>query len=119
MSQAVLAERLGVSAAAVNKLEHAEVRGGITTAKLAQVAVALDCTLVYACVPRSTLEQTVLTRARTVAGEALGYAAQTMALEAQGMEDDRQREAIDRHATELVAKGGIWRAAPDRRRRAP
>ena len=119
MSQAVLAERLGVSAAAVNKLEHAEVRGGITTAKLAQVAVALDCTLVYALVPRSTLEQTVLTRARTVAGKALGYAARTMALEAQGIEDDGQREAIDRHAKELVAKGGIWRATPDRRRREP
>src|ERR1035441_11050798 len=63
MSQAVLAERLGVSAAAVNKLEHAEVHGGITTAKLAEVAAALDCTLVYALVPRSKLEQAGLTQA--------------------------------------------------------
>ena len=117
MSQAVLAERLGVSAAAVNKLEHAEVHGGITTAKLAEVAAALDCTLVYALVPRSTLEQAVLTQARAMAEEVLGYAALTMALEAQEIEGDRQREAVDRYTQELVAKGSIWRAAPGRRRR--
>src|SRR5262249_31279359 len=91
MSQAVLAERLGVSAAAVNKLEHAERRGGITIGKLAEVATALDCTLVYALVPNSTLEQTVMTQARKVAAQTLGYVARTMALEAQGIEDDRQR----------------------------
>lgn len=117
MSQAVLAERLGVSAAAVNKLEHAEVHGGITTAKLAEVAAALDCTLVYALVPRSTLEQAVLTQARAMAEEVLGYAARTMALEAQEIEGDRQREAVDRYTQELVAKGSIWREAPGRRRR--
>ena len=43
MSQAVLAERLGVSSAAVNKLEHAELHGGITTGKLAEGASGLDC----------------------------------------------------------------------------
>jgi predicted DNA-binding mobile mystery protein A len=117
MSQAVLAERLGVSAAAVNKLEHAEVHGGITTAKLGEVAAALDCTLVYALVPRSTLEQTVLTQARAMAEEVLEYAARTMALEAQEIEDNRQREAVDRYTQELVAKGSIWRAAPGRHRR--
>ena len=37
----MLAERLGVSAAAVNKLEHAERRGGITISKLAEVATAV------------------------------------------------------------------------------
>jgi len=41
MSQAVLAGRLGVSAAAVNKLEQAERHGGITIRKLAEVAAAL------------------------------------------------------------------------------
>jgi predicted DNA-binding mobile mystery protein A len=110
MSQAVLAERLGVSAAAVNKLEHAEVQGGITTAKLAEVATALDCTLVYALVPRTTLEQTALGQARKVAGDVLGYTGRTMALEAQAIEADRQREAVDRYARELVASGNLWRA---------
>lgn len=113
MSQAVLAERLAVSAAAVNKLEHAERHGGITISKLAQVAAALDCTLVYALVPNSTLEQTVMAQARKVATDMLGYVARTMALEAQGIDDDRQREAIDRYAQQLTASGKLWRAGRD------
>ena len=110
MSQAVLAGRLGVSAAAVNKLEQAERHGGITIRKLAEVAAALDCTLVYALVPHSTLEQTVTTQARRVAAEMLGYVARTMALESQGIGEEREREAIDRYAQQLSARGNVWRA---------
>ena len=109
MSQAVLAERLGVSSAAVNKLERAELHGGITVGKLAEVASGLDCTLVYALVPNSTLERTVRTQARTVAARLLGYAARTMALEAQGIDEDRQSEAVERYANQLVATGDLWR----------
>lgn len=116
MSQAVLAERLGVSSAAVNKLEHAELHGGITIGKLAEVAEALDCTLIYALVPKSTLEETVTTRARVVAADLLGHAARTMALEAQDIGDDRQREAVDRYAQQLVVSGNLWRVAPNRSR---
>jgi len=115
MSQAVLAERLGISPAAVNKLEHAEIHGGVTTAKLGEVAAALDCVLVYTIVPRSSLEETVQTQAHVVAAEVLGYAARTMALEAQEIEGDRQQETIERYAHELVTKGNVWRAAPGRR----
>jgi predicted DNA-binding mobile mystery protein A len=107
MSQADLAERLAVSGAAVNKLEHAEPRGAITVSKLAEVAV-------YALVPNSTLEQTVLAQARAVAKETLGYAARTMALEAQGIDDDRQRQAVDQYAQQLAASGDVWRAARGR-----
>lgn len=114
MSQAVLAERLGVSSAAVNKLEHAELHGGITISKLDEVAAALDCTLVYALVPNSTLEGTVTTQARTVAAQILGYAARTMALEAQDIDDDRRSEAVERYAQKLMASGNPWRAARSR-----
>lgn len=117
MSQAVLAERLGISSAAVNKLEHAELHGGVTIGKLAEVAGALDCTLVYALVPNSTLEGTVLTQARAEAAAILGYVAQTMALEAQDIDEGRRREAIERQAQQLVTGGGLWRAS--RRRREP
>src|SRR6202167_5996386 len=110
MSQAVLAGRLGVSAAAVNKLEQAERHGGITIRKLAEVAAALDCTLVYALVPHSTLDQTVTTQARHVAAETLGYVARTMALESQGIGEEREHEAIDRYAQQLTASGKVWRA---------
>lgn len=117
MSQAVLAERLHVSAAAVNKLEHAESEGRITLGKLADVARALDCHLVYALVPNSTLEQTVSRQAKAQAADLLGYASQTMALEAQGIDEDRQAEAIDRYADELASSGRLWPVARPRRRR--
>ena len=70
---------------------------------------ALDCTLVYGLVPNSTLEETVLAQATSEATALLGYAARTMALEDQGIDDDHQGEAVDRYARELVAKGNVWR----------
>ena len=100
----------------MNKLERAELHGGITIGKLAEVAGALDRTLIYALVPKSTLEETVTTRARAVAADLLGRAAGTMALEAQDIGDDRQREAVDRYAQQLVASGNLWRLAPNRSR---
>jgi predicted DNA-binding mobile mystery protein A len=114
MSQAVLAERLGVSGAAINQLERAELHGGITIGKLSEVAGALDCTLVYALVPNSTLEGTVSTQARSVASQLLGYAARTMALEDQDIEDDRQSEAVERYAQQLLTSGNPWRAGQKR-----
>jgi predicted DNA-binding mobile mystery protein A len=116
MSQAVLGERLGVSAAAVNQLEGAELHGGITIGKLSEVAGALDCTLVYALVPNSTLERTARTQARAVAAQLLGYAARTMALEDQGIEDERQSEAVERYAQQLLTSGNPWRAGRKRPR---
>jgi predicted DNA-binding mobile mystery protein A len=110
MSQAVLAERLGVSGAAVNQLEHAELRGGITIGKLSEVAGALDCRLVYALVPNSTLERTVTSQARRVAQQLLGSAARTMALESQDIESERVSEAVERYAQQLVTSGKLWRA---------
>ncbi len=114
MSQAVLAGRLGVSGAAINQLEHAELHGGVTIGKLSEVAGALDCTLVYALVPNSTLEQTVTTQAKAVAEQLLGYAARTMALEAQDIERDRQGDAVEVYAQRLVTSGNPWRAGRSR-----
>ncbi|HTA12248.1 MAG TPA: mobile mystery protein A [Solirubrobacteraceae bacterium] len=114
MTQAVLAERLGVSASAINQLERAELHGGITTAKLADVARALDCTLVYALVPNSTLEQTVNAQAQNTAAQTLGYAARTMALEDQAIDERPLTEAIHRYAQQLVASGNPWGVAQRR-----
>jgi len=110
MSQAVLAGRLGVSAAAVNKLEQAERHGGITIKKLAEVATALDCTFVYALVPCSTLDETVTTQARRTSTEMLGYVTRTMALESQAIGDERERDAVDQYAQQLIRSGKVWRA---------
>jgi len=108
MSQSALGARLGISSPAVTKLEHAELAGGITLAKLAEVASALDCSLVYVLVPNTTIEETVQSQAQRMAVSALGYAGRTMALEAQGIYPDRQRESVQRFAQELIAGGELW-----------
>ncbi len=109
MSQEALAARLGVTRGAVHKLEHAEPAGGVTLAKLAEVAAAMDCTLVYALVPRTTLDATVRAQARRVAAASVGYAGRTMALEAQDVDEEHRREAEERFAEDLIAGGDLWR----------
>lgn len=108
MSQTVLARRLEITRGSVDKLEHAELHGGITLNKMAEVAAALNCTLVYAIVPDVTLEETVLDQARAVAAETFRYTARTMELEDQAVSTERQREAIERSAQELVRRGDVW-----------
>lgn len=108
MRQTTLAQRLGVTRDAVWKLERAEADGRITLAKLEQIAEAMECRLVYAIVPRTTLRELVLKRARSAAQERLGYALHTMELEAQGVEPQSQAESLDRLAEELVDSGRLW-----------
>jgi predicted DNA-binding mobile mystery protein A len=108
MSQATLAKRLGVTPSAVHQLEQAELNAGITLSRLGEVARALDSQLVYFLIPNTTLQDTVFQQARRVASERLGYVEATMALEDQEIGNDRQREAIDSLANELVAHGRIW-----------
>lgn len=111
MSQQALGARLGISRAAVAKLERAEPSGGITLAKLSQVASALDCTLVYALVPNTSLEDTVQRQAHQVAAERLGYVATTMALEDQGISAERRNEHLDTYARDLVTHHDVWRSS--------
>jgi predicted DNA-binding mobile mystery protein A len=110
MSQQALSSRLGISREAVAKLERAELGGGITIAKLSEVAGALDCTLVYALVPNTSLEDTVQRQARRIAAERLGYVATTMALEDQEIGAERRDEHLETYARGLVARNDLWRA---------
>ena len=109
MSRSALARRLGVSTAAVAKLERAESRGGITITKLQDVAAALDCELIYALVPNSSLEDTVQRQARRVASQQLGYVTGTMVLEDQDLSPEARAEYLDVYSRDLIAHSDIWR----------
>lgn len=117
MSQAELAQRLGVTGAAVAQIERAEPSGGVTLAKLGEVAAALDCTFVYALVPNSSLEETVRREALRIASARLGYVADTMALEDQNVEADRRVDYLDVYARDLVNRNDLWRDSPPPARR--
>jgi predicted DNA-binding mobile mystery protein A len=109
MSQQALADRLDVSGPAVAKLEKAELDGGVTLAKLAEVARALDCTLVYALVPNSNLDEAVESQAQRVAAETLGYVGTTMGLEDQAVESDRFADQLEAETQRVIAANRQWR----------
>lgn len=108
MSQQALGMRLGISRASIAKLEQAELVGGITIAKLTEVARALDCTLVYALVPNISLEDTIQRQARQIVTEQLSYAATSMALEDQDIDAERRDEYLTNQIREIIRQNRIW-----------
>jgi predicted DNA-binding mobile mystery protein A len=102
MTAAQLAERMGVSQPRVFAMEKAEARDAVTIETLRRAAEALDCTLVYALVPNSSLDGMVRERARVMAAEQLGRVDHTMRLENQGVESGALADERDRLAGEIV-----------------
>jgi predicted DNA-binding mobile mystery protein A len=64
MTTAQLAKRLSVKQPSVVALEQSEAKGTIELATLRRAAEALNCTLVYAFIPKQPLETIVRERAR-------------------------------------------------------
>lgn len=95
-----LAERMGITPAAVVQLEKREASGAVTLESLRRAAEAMDSRLVYAIVPNGTLETVLREQAQRVAKAQLRRVGHTMKLENQDVsaeEADRQeRELVDR-----------------------
>jgi predicted DNA-binding mobile mystery protein A len=85
MTSRQLASRMGLSQSTITALEQGEVADTVTLKTLRQAAEALDCQLVYALVPRTSLEDTVRMRARALADEHLARVNHTMRLENQAV----------------------------------
>lgn len=106
LSVAQLGRRMGVSGATVSELEANEREGGIRLSTLRRAAEAMDCTLVYALVPRDTLEQTVSRRAEYIWANLQRHTDQTMRLEAQESEwSERSRQ---RQIDEIIRSRNLW-----------
>lgn len=101
MSSAQLGQRLGVTRQGVSALEHAEARGSVSLRSLRRGAEPLDCDLVYALVPRGTLEGLVDRQVRAVAGAMLGRASHSMALERQKVSDEETAAQVAELAERL------------------
>jgi predicted DNA-binding mobile mystery protein A len=106
MSAADLAARMGISGASVRSLEGKEMTGGIRLSSLQRAAEAMDCTLVYAFVPNTSIEATVRRQAQRVLDEQMGRTRQTMALEAQGA--DMRSTAVDAQLQAIVDSTRLW-----------
>ena len=83
MSTAQLAGRLKIKQPSLVALEQSEVKGSIELRSLRRVAEALNCTLVYALVPKQPLEAMVRDRARAFARKRREAVEHSMLLEDQ------------------------------------
>ena len=110
MTTAQLAKRLGVTQPSVVGLEKAEASKTITLKTLERAAHALDCTLVYALVPRKPLESLVQERALQTARKRLHTISHSMALENQRVLEDDERARLERLAQQLIDGPGsaLW-----------
>jgi predicted DNA-binding mobile mystery protein A len=110
MTTAQLAKRLGIAQPSAIGLEKAEASKAITIATLERAARALDCTLVYALVPRKPLEAIVQERAREAARERLRTISHSMTLEDQRVGEDDELAQLERLARKLIDGPGsaLW-----------
>lgn len=83
MSAEQLAKRMGVTRQALNQLEASEVDGVAQLRTLSRAANALNCTLVYAFIPDTTLADILEEQAARVLDAQVGRVAHSMALEDQ------------------------------------
>jgi predicted DNA-binding mobile mystery protein A len=108
MSGVQFASRLKIRPQSVEALEHSEATGTIQLKTLRRVAEMLDCTIVYALVPKSSLEDAVRARARKIALRDLGRVAHTMKLEAQETGDANLEARIEAYIRDQLNERGLW-----------
>lgn len=102
MSAAQLGTRLGLSRQGVADLERREVGHTVTLAALEKAAEAMDAKLVYAIVPRETLETTRRAQARRRAELQLRRIAHSMRLEAQAVSGEEYRTQLEENERALL-----------------
>ena len=106
MSGPQLASRLGMTKQGVTELEKTEASGSISLNTLRKAAEALDCTVVYAVVPRDSLKEIVERQARRLVEQEQFYTSHTMLLE------DQLPSPAERQAALEAAVADIMRRMP-------
>jgi predicted DNA-binding mobile mystery protein A len=108
MSADQLGKLMSVRRQSIADMELSEAKGSITLDTLRRAATAMDCTLVYALVPNSSLQATIETRARTLAHTALAATAHTMALEDQAVATTS--EDMEAYIRDHISERQLWSA---------
>jgi len=83
-------------------LEKAEASGSISLNTLRKAAEALDCALVYAVVPRHSLQAAVEQQARKLAEHSAAYTGHSMLLENQLPDKHERQAALERAVADIV-----------------
>ena len=110
MTTTQLSSRLGVSQSRVVAMEVAEQTGSLTIKNLARAANALDCELVYALVPRHSLQEMVEQRVRQRASRSIAAISHSMMLENQAVADEMTAVQLEQliQKMKMSARSDIW-----------
>ena len=108
MTGAQLGVRMGIRPQTVETIEKSEAAGTIQLNTLRRAAEALDCTLVYALVPNTSLEAMVNARGRKIAIRELQRVTHTMRLEAQGTDDADLEARIQAYIRDMLSERDLW-----------
>lgn len=106
MSVRQLARRTGLSKTSVHSIETSEARGKVQLDSLEKLADGLNCKLVYALVPRTSLKQTLTDQARIKAKTMVLQVSDSMDLELQGIPDKEKKRQIEELAEEILRSKG-------------
>ena len=109
MTGVQFAGRLGVSPQSIDALEKSEANGTVQLNTLRRAAGELGCTLVYALVPKTSLEGAVAERARRIAIQEMGRVAHTMKLESQETGDENLEARIEAYIRDTLKERDLWR----------
>jgi predicted DNA-binding mobile mystery protein A len=93
-----------MSETAVRSAENNEAKGRVQLNTLSKLADALDCEVLYALVPRSTLQCTVEQQAERIASELVGRVATSMKLEEQGTSRVEELHSVESMKAEILRK---------------
>ena len=110
MSSETLGKRIGITQSAVIQLEASEEADSISLASLKKLAGGLQCGLVYALVPETSLHEIMREQALRRAQTMVQSVAASMELEEQGISDEEQNRQIDTLARNLLVRSstGFW-----------
>ena len=99
----LMAKRLKVSRSRVIQIERHETEGSITLTSLEKVAEVLNCELVYAFIPKTSLKETLYQVAVRLSKEMLSQINHSMSLEDQGLTNEQLETAKKTLIEELLS----------------
>ena len=102
MSSPQLAQILGLGKAQVSQMERMEIDDRITLKQLRRVAEELECELVYALVPRTSIQEMIRERADFKAKKIIEAANQHMILESQQLDESSLNEQLNLETNRLI-----------------
>jgi predicted DNA-binding mobile mystery protein A len=106
MTSVQLASRLNTHPSRITRIEEDELKQALTLQTLHKVAEALGCDLIYALVPKTSIETTLRTRARAIAEFKIQRIQHTMALENQSLSPD-QLQALLSQEVDMLLHGSL------------